>query len=205
MGSIHPAVSEICVPQSLDPICTKFDKFLGHGQAHLGQMGKWPWRCTTTGLDNSTELRIEKIHQAVTEIWVPQVWQPPARPPTRPAARTVTTIPLQPGGLRGKNGLPYLPKAKEKYESLFHGSENNLLVAFYCSLDCTMNLLHGIQFEMYWWLQQGVLRIFTYIGTCIHIFSSHFYWPLVFVFLMKSRCHYDPMGFNLCMHHLTTG
>ena len=94
MGSIHPAVSEICVPQSLDPICTKFDKFLGHGQAHLGQMGKWPWRCTTTGLDNSTELRMEKIHQAVTEIWVPQVWQPPAR--------TVTTIPLQPGGLRGK-------------------------------------------------------------------------------------------------------
>ena len=84
MGSIHPAVSEICVPQSLDPICTKFDKFLGHGQAHLGQMGKWPWRCTTTGLDNSTELRMEKIHQAVTEIWVPQVWQPPARPPARP-------------------------------------------------------------------------------------------------------------------------
>ena len=23
MGSIHPAVSEICVPQSLDPICAK--------------------------------------------------------------------------------------------------------------------------------------------------------------------------------------
>ena len=102
MGSIHPAVSEICVPQSLDPICTKFDKFLGHGQAHIGQMGKWPWRCTTTGLDNSIELRMEKIHQAVTEIWVPQVWQPPARPPAHPPARTVTTIPLQPGGLRGK-------------------------------------------------------------------------------------------------------
>ena len=41
---------------------------------------------------------MEKIHQAVTEIWIPQVWQPAARPP----ARTVTTIPLQPGGLRGK-------------------------------------------------------------------------------------------------------
>ena len=26
-----------------------------------GRMGKWPWRCTTTGLDNSTELRNEKI------------------------------------------------------------------------------------------------------------------------------------------------
>ena len=98
MGQIHPAVSEICVPQSLDPICGKFDKFLAHGQAHMGQMGKWPWQCTTTGLDNSSELRMEKIRQAVTEIWVPQVWQPPARPP----ARTVTTIPLQPEGLRGK-------------------------------------------------------------------------------------------------------
>ena len=84
MGQIHPAVSEICVPQSLDPICGKFDKFLAHGQAHMGQMGKWPWQCTTTGLDNSSELRMEKIRQAVTEIWVPQVWQPPARPPARP-------------------------------------------------------------------------------------------------------------------------
>ena len=44
-------------------------------------MGKWPWQCTTRGLDNSTELQIEKICQAVTEIWVPQVWQPPAQPP----------------------------------------------------------------------------------------------------------------------------
>ena len=99
-------VSEICDPQSLDPICGKFDKFSAHGQAHMGQMGKWAWQCTTTGLDNSIELRTEKIHQAVTEIWVPQVWQPPARPPAhppaRPSARTVTTIPLQPGGLRGK-------------------------------------------------------------------------------------------------------
>ena len=81
MGSIYPAVSEICVPQSLDPICGKFDKFLDPGQAHKVKMGKWPWQCTTTGLDNSTELRMEKIHQAVTEIWVPQIWQPPARPP----------------------------------------------------------------------------------------------------------------------------
>ena len=61
--------------------------FLAHGQAHMGQMGKWPWQCTTRGLDNSTKLRMEKIHQAVTEIWVPQVWQPPARPPGHPAAR----------------------------------------------------------------------------------------------------------------------
>ena len=63
------------------------DMFLAHGQAHMGQMGKWPWQCTTTGLDNSTELRMEKIHQEVTEIWVPQVWQPPARPLDRPPTR----------------------------------------------------------------------------------------------------------------------
>ena len=81
MGYIHPAVSEICDPQSLDPICDKFDKFLAHGQAHMGQMGEWPRPCTTRGLDNSTELRMEKIHQAVTEICVPQIWQPPAHPP----------------------------------------------------------------------------------------------------------------------------
>ena len=37
--------------------------------------------CTPTGPDNSTELRMEKIRQAVTEIWVLQVWQPPAHPP----------------------------------------------------------------------------------------------------------------------------
>ena len=60
--------------------------------------GKWSWQCTTTGIDISTELRTEKVHQAVTEIWVPQIWQPPTGPP----ARTVTAIPLQPGGLRGK-------------------------------------------------------------------------------------------------------
>ena len=95
---------EICDPQSLDPICGKFDKFLAHGKGHIGQMGKWPWQCTTKGLDNSTKLRIEKIRQAVTKIWVPQVWQPPARA-ARPPAQTVTTIPLQPGGLRGKNGF----------------------------------------------------------------------------------------------------
>ena len=66
-----------------------------------GANGRMTWQCTTRGIDNSTELRMEKIHPAVTEIWVPQIWQPPARPPTR----TVTTIPLQPGGLRGKKPL----------------------------------------------------------------------------------------------------
>ena len=73
-----------------------------YGQAHMRQMGKWPWQCTTTGLDNSTELRMEKIRQAVTDICVPQVWQPPAHPP----ARNVTTMPLlsSPKGWEVKTG-----------------------------------------------------------------------------------------------------
>ena len=33
---------------------------------------KWPWRCTTTGLDNSIELLMVQIHPGVSEIWVPQ-------------------------------------------------------------------------------------------------------------------------------------
>ena len=73
---------------------SNFTSFFVHGQAHMGQMG----------LDNSTELRMEKIRRAVTDIWVPQVWQPPTRPP----ARTVTTIPLHPEGLRGKRGYELL-------------------------------------------------------------------------------------------------
>ena len=101
-----------------DPSAASFDKFLAQGQAHMGQMGIWPWQCTPTGLDNSTELRMEKIHQAVTEIWVPQVWQPPARPAARPPARTVTTIPLQPGGLRGKKCQGIY---KNDIDFIFHG------------------------------------------------------------------------------------
>ena len=77
--------------------------FFAQRQAHMRKMGKWPWQCTTTGLDNSTELRTEQIRRAVTEIWVPQVCQPPVLPTARPPAWTVMTIPLQPGRLRGKN------------------------------------------------------------------------------------------------------
>ena len=33
---------------------------------------KWSWCCTTTGLDNSIELRMVEIHPAVSRIWVPQ-------------------------------------------------------------------------------------------------------------------------------------
>ena len=52
---------------------TVHNKFLVNEQACMGQMGKWPWQCTTTGIGNSTELGMEKICQAVTEIWVLQV------------------------------------------------------------------------------------------------------------------------------------
>ena len=78
------------------PSAAWFDKFLAHGQAHMGQMGKLPWQCTTTGLDNSIELRMEKIRQAVTEIWVPQVWQPPARPAARKPAHPPARPPARP-------------------------------------------------------------------------------------------------------------
>ena len=33
---------------------------------------KWPWCCTTTGLDNSIALWMVQIHPGVSEIWVPQ-------------------------------------------------------------------------------------------------------------------------------------
>ena len=39
-----------------DPSAASFDKFLAQGQAHMGQMGKELWRCTTTGLDKSMKL-----------------------------------------------------------------------------------------------------------------------------------------------------
>ena len=48
-----------------------FEKFWAHGQAHMGQMGKWPWLCTNTGLDNSIELWIEKICPVVSETSLP--------------------------------------------------------------------------------------------------------------------------------------
>ena len=37
-------------------------------EPHMRQIRKWPWCCTATGPDNSTELWTEKIHPAVSEI-----------------------------------------------------------------------------------------------------------------------------------------
>ena len=114
-------------------------------------MGKWLWQCTTTGLDNSTELRTVKIHQAVTEIWVAQVWQPPARPPTLPDRDDNT---LQPGGLRGKKLLRCILPQKVSRLSLYkrrvlsyyieiwvtrpqwfqHWSDQNIIKCQYCPI-----------------------------------------------------------------------
>ena len=90
--------------KSLSPSAAWFVKFLAKGQAHMGQMGKWPWQCTTTGLDNSTEVRMEKIHEVVTEIWVPQIWQPTARPP-----KPWRQCPSSPDGWGVKNGIFDIP------------------------------------------------------------------------------------------------
>ena len=94
LNGVHPSSSfrDMRSAKSGPNLWQIWQVFWPHGQAHMGQMGKWPWQCTTRGLDNSTELRMENIRQAVTEIWVPQAWQLPDRPP----ARTVTTIPSSP-------------------------------------------------------------------------------------------------------------
>ena len=41
---------------------------LGPWASPYGANGKWPWVCTTTGLDNSTELQMEKIRHAVRDM-----------------------------------------------------------------------------------------------------------------------------------------
>ena len=66
--------------------------------------------CTTTGLDNSIELWTEKIRQAVTEIWLLQVWQPPARPHDCPPGPWRQYLSSQEGwGVKN-----YLVNAREK-------------------------------------------------------------------------------------------
>ena len=66
MVEIHPVVTDIWMVSAMSvPSALWFEKFLAHGQTHIGQMGKWPWQCTTTGLDNSTEHPTEKIRQSL--------------------------------------------------------------------------------------------------------------------------------------------
>ena len=72
-----------------------FYKFLAHGQAYMGQMGKWPWLCTTTG---------QQFHHFEWRKSIKWLQRYEFRKfGSQPPAWTVTTIPLQPGGLRGKN------------------------------------------------------------------------------------------------------
>ena len=58
------------------PSAPWFDKFWANGQAHMAQMGKWPWQCTTTGLDNSTELSSPEAW-GVKMVWIKKYmyWQ----------------------------------------------------------------------------------------------------------------------------------
>ena len=69
---------QIWVLQSLDSSGTRLDKFLAHDETHKGQMSKWPWLCTPSDIDKSTERRMEKIHPAVSEIYIPQTLEPAA-------------------------------------------------------------------------------------------------------------------------------
>ena len=70
-----------------------------------------------------------------------------ARPAARPPARTVTTIPLQPGGLRGKKCIPYiigLQTAMHYINCCGHASWQELW-CYFCQLNYTfygMNVWH---------------------------------------------------------------
>ena len=80
----------------------RFQRYAFHKVWPMGKpiWVKWPWQCTTTGLDNSTELRTENSINRLQRYGFRKFG---SRPPGLPPARTVTTIPLQPWGLRGKN------------------------------------------------------------------------------------------------------
>ena len=72
-----------------DPILSVHEKFLQiirqttrnlfytQGHTHMARMGKWPWRCTSTGQDSSNELDLEWIFPVVAEFQCPQDSQSP--------------------------------------------------------------------------------------------------------------------------------
>ena len=156
-GLIHPAVSDMRSAKS-GPNLWQIWQAFGPWASPYGQMGKWQWQCTATGLDNSTKLRMEKIRQAVTEIWFPQVWQSPVRP---------TNNTLQPGGLRGNKanlrdliaatGLVIFLKLDSNRwffrpcdrEIWWMTPKNNR-----APLLCYFNLFAS--FRSHWWIQTGV-------------------------------------------------
>ena len=92
----HRTVSEICVSQSLDLICAKFNKFLVHGQAHKRQMGEWPWHCTTT-IPHNFEWR-----KSIKWLQRYGFHKSGSRQAVRPNHDNNT---LQPGRLRGKKQM----------------------------------------------------------------------------------------------------
>ena len=46
-----------------------------HGHAHYAPMGKWQWRCTSTGQYSSIELDLEWIGSVVAEFWAPSQYK----------------------------------------------------------------------------------------------------------------------------------
>ena len=121
-------------------------KVVAHGQAHMGQMGKWPWQCTATVLDNFTELRTGKIHLAVTEIWFPQIWQPPAR--------TVTTIEIHSKGWGVNRALDGMFARSINHLHSFISSDiinliNPQVVETHCNYPCDCTLNHSLQTKVW--------------------------------------------------------
>ena len=97
LHGVNPAVSDICIPQSLHSICGKFDKFWSM-TVHNYRPRRF--QITSNGENQpssyrdmgSASLEATRLHASLG-----------ACLPTR----TVTTIPLQPGGLRGKKYVKY--------------------------------------------------------------------------------------------------
>ena len=64
------------------PSAAWFDQFLAREQAHMGRMGKWLWRCTTTGLGKPWNFKwgksILRFHRsAFCKVWAQylcQIW-----------------------------------------------------------------------------------------------------------------------------------
>ena len=67
----HSMVSEVCIP--LESTGIRIDSFYTHELAHIGQVGKWLWYCTTSGLNTYITLiyiYIKEIHLAVSMIYI---------------------------------------------------------------------------------------------------------------------------------------
>ena len=109
---------EIWIPQTLDLNSTRFHKILCNGQFHIGQMGKWAWRCTTSAIGNSIE------------------------------EQRGTTIQLQPEGLRGKkyvgnNIYMYsllMHRIKTKSSAIFLWNEQNVFVGGFITFQSALTL-----------------------------------------------------------------